>query len=836
MTNDAYGVYANVYQAGLATSNVSLQRIAAFVVDAPTGPTDPYLITGGYEEYKKVYGYSTIGAKSRVPLKNLLNSTSCWCVRSIGAGSKKAVAYITKGSKSVYANTSTIGIGDSATMGLFKTITATGGIGTQESFTAKIGDMQSDPIPNTSTNKDSVLANIAIAINNMFISNGYDDGEAFVLDNNPSKLLSYGSLSISLPNYNDIPVNAKLSFTVVDNLGKTAVTVAETTKAAETTASNFISAITANMQVTEGNTTNISETNGIITILVKKAAPGEYSYSFNIGETNTITPTLTSVEGRGMIENTEIVVRLPSVMDNDTPISIVDQEDAPTNFEVSDTNILATAISTGVLPNDYTITLTINSIDQGSPVINLIDCKSVTNFTGTAIVSIIDDSGNNNFTGDVTDYKSLIKLLADNLPSGTSVEDYGNSVIKVTMPAGNEISITKVSISNDTGSTDISVTASEYVAPTGAINVNQGYIQGKTTTSVSTGINIALTDVIDDSTGKNIFVNDVLGSYSQASLTMNINNTNQLEWAPLIGKTIKLGGGKYVEPADSDILQSWNVFYDTGKIPVIRLMPTVNKSNKVAVHKLIVDILKQRGIGVGVLNKPDGYTDRASLMEYRTAELGINSYRGRIEGTNVKLTDDLTGVSSFYSSAGEVAYKIVAAGYQAAAGIDGNRGILDSVIDVDVHYSKEDRDFLDPAGINLILNKGSLGNVIYGESTLQTSYLPLRDTHNVMIVDDIILQGKDTLEYSMFNFNSVNQRTLAQKRLEAIVDPLYKADVISEYKVDLDITKEDPVDVAKGKMVAKLFIRMYASIKWIELNVYALDSSISIELAESTAS
>lgn len=833
----AYGVYSEVLQAGLATTASDLQKYAGAVVDAFTGPdNEPVLITDGYEGYKNIFGFNPVGAESRVPLKTLLNTTPCYIIRAVGAGSKKPAAFIVKADNKVYPVSSNIGITSGEAFGEMKTIVLEALPDTSASIKMTVGDVSAE-VANTSANKDLVLKTLSEEMTKAFASAGYSDGEVLVLDNNPSNQLSYSEMTCNFGLMSDLISTSKVGLTVKQ--GVTVLATVPATEKGDKADDKFIEALNAAVPA-ESTSVKIlfSEVDGNLVSTVSYAKAGAYSFTAEKAEGSVDMTTEMSL-GKGMVENNTLVLRYPGAMDPEsTTVSVNSGEDVLVS-KTEPAGILAYAEGTGVVSNNISLQMTINDIDLGKPVIQVLDTtklSTVASATCSTIVNLIVSGEENALSGDLVN-GDMIGLLTGLLePYNATVEAYGKTSVKITMAAGNEMKISEIKVTTpDNKLIALVPTASDYVAPNGTMTVTTASVADKVKTADKNMVTVALVEMTDETTGKNIYINEILGEYSNASMIWTIKDPNTVDWMSLIGKTIKLSGGKYIEPTTADLMKAWNKFYDKGAIPVVRMLVSVNKSNTPEIHKLMLDIAKSREVTFAVMNVPAGYASREDLLEYRNVLLGSNTYFGRLEGNRYKMTDDLTGVNAIYDSAGETAARIIACGYNPAAGINGARGVVASAIDVDTKYSEGDRDFLDPAGVNITLNKGSLGCVIYGESTLQVSTLPLHDTHNVIIIQDLVIKCKDNLEYSMFTLNDANTRMLAKKRLEAQCAPFLTDGKIAEYIVDMDITKEDPVDVALGVMVAKVYVRMLSSVKWILLRVYALDSAISLDVVEAAA-
>lgn len=335
-----------------------------------------------------------------------------------------------------------------------------------------------------------------------------------------------------------------------------------------------------------------------------------------------------------------------------------------------------------------------------------------------------------------------------------------------------------------------------------------------------------------DVSGNQMYLPDRInkGAYESANIRVAL-YTSDFSKLRALDNIAWLGGGDdgYL-PTNAQIVAGWNEFADPEKITV-RLLINAGYANS-TVHQAMASIAKKRRDCVALLDMPSDSQSTAAAMNYRQYEMNVNTSYAAIYSPDVLVFDENSGTDVYIAPSGYAAAQIcyterVRAIYWAPAGL--NRGICDGAKGVRVIYGEGDRDLLEPLQINPIRDMGTSGIAIFGEYTTQTASDPFRDLHVRLMCNNIEIAMTDTLAYQLFEPNDEFVRSTMAMDADSYLQPIKNGRGIRDYRIVSDITKEKAADVDAGCGVLNLYIKPTSSLKFIRLNSYILGSGINFD-------
>lgn len=159
-----------------------------------------------------------------------------------------------------------------------------------------------------------------------------------------------------------------------------------------------------------------------------------------------------------------------------------------------------------------------------------------------------------------------------------------------------------------------------------------------------------------------------------------------------------------------------------------------------------------------------------------------------------------------------------------------SRGVLKNVVKLAYNPSQSDRDILYPAGANPIFTTKDSGTLLFGDETL------LGDPGSVFIdigVRRLFIALEVAIataaKYELFQFNDTTTQALFRNMVNPYLRDVQGQRGIINFAVICDSTNNTDQVIAQKGFVADIYIQPNRSINTIQLNMYAVGSSVTFK-------
>lgn len=234
-----------------------------------------------------------------------------------------------------------------------------------------------------------------------------------------------------------------------------------------------------------------------------------------------------------------------------------------------------------------------------------------------------------------------------------------------------------------------------------------------------------------------------------------------------------LSGGENGFPVlNSQISAGWNSFRDRSRIPA-RLLINGGYTDP-SVQQKMVRTAEDRFDAMAILDMPSDKQETMAAKAYREEEMNIDSSFGALYTPDFQIADEYSDELIWIPPSGHVA---AAYAYsertssisRAPAGLV--RGKLPQIRGLAVTYDQGDREILEPIGVNIVIDRDSVGPVIYSEETLQRRKSILSSVHARRLLNLLKVSYADELDYSTFDPNNSHTRFICKQVGENVLKP-----------------------------------------------------------------
>lgn len=291
-------------------------------------------------------------------------------------------------------------------------------------------------------------------------------------------------------------------------------------------------------------------------------------------------------------------------------------------------------------------------------------------------------------------------------------------------------------------------------------------------------------------------------------------------------------------PSSSHWVDAADKYDNASSYPITCLIDS-GQSNAadIAYPTKLISIVENRRDCVTFLSTPiteEQKTDYiGALTQYRD-QLSSTSYAA-LYTPHVKITDRFNDRKLYVSPDGYAAASLSfsAYNYELWFPVAGNkRGRILGVEDVTQRFQDGEMDRLYEKGINPIRFKPGEGIVIWGQKTLQTRPSAL-DRLNVRLLCIVIQPAiKVLLEDFLFDFNTVETRSLAVSAIESYMRRVKARQGVTDFYVVSDDTNNTDNDIDNHIMNVDLFIKPTISAEYINFTTIITRSGVSFEVAQ----
>lgn len=848
-----YKISAGVYVKEIVKNSGALAAVSGTIgcscFGSKKGPLGRHLITGGNEEFTRLYGQSdTSWSLAHLSLKPALNQMTVFYGNRVVNGARYAglSLYYDKLNKSFFSKPFTVGsLGSYETaLRATKLICFSNYLSTGDSIQFDVGETTiTQPFTNTSNYTLSQLAlKIQAELNNIG-----EGGDCSV---------------VKAWNMSDRKQTDVLTFSRLFEQGDTVSFKVKAIGVTETTISQEFD--TDSQTTLNGIVTQLNSVSGLVATTVPAEIPTIKLSCASAGPADlTVTPltfvgedlaltTVVTQEGHGVYDDRVLLLTLPEGYD-DLPVSgqvtgsavTVEVEDDAKVMDIFAENPGAWASSTS-----EGLGIKLGGLDEGiSQRIRLTISKAIIagesfectvgHGTNSYQVGPVEFNGTSDNTLDLI--AQAIKTCIDtNIGTGADVH-----VEKVEGGTENDRSIlvigpnpdTSIEISNAlfVGDDNAPLIEVKNVIPNTPSNKQFDlYLYTRQNISTPTESWVCSLNHQVDSNANSLFIEDRInkGAYVSENIRV-VAYTDDYSILQPITSIAWLGGGDDgMLPTTQQLVQAWDDFADPEQITV-RLLLDGGYTN-VNIQQKMATIAKTRRDCVALLDIPSDKQKAEDVVNFRKYEQNINTSYAAVYSPDVLVFDDIYGVDTYIPPSGYAAASICYternwAIYWAAAGM--TRGVCDGAKGVRYKYDEGQRDLVEGVHVNPVRDMGASGIVIFGEYTSQSQVDPLTDLHVRLLVNNISIYEADSLVYKLFDPNDEYLRAEMVKNISNYLKPIKDGRGLRDYQVISDINNENPADVDLGAAQVKVLLWPTSSTKYIQVTNIINGMGVSVEEA-----
>lgn len=845
------GVYPYEYVKGTAPFNPVNMTIGASVFASKKGPIGPHLITGGWEEFVKIYGNPDMQwSPAHLALKPALKEMRVFYGNRVVNDAKFAglSLFYDDVNKNFFSLPFETGSSQdySNALKISKVLTFSDAIPNGKTISVDLGSENITQVFNQTSNYTLQL--LATQIQSKLDELGTGGSAKVIKAWNLSDRRREDTIVFS----RDFVQTETASIKIKGEPG-----IAETTVSATFDGTT----ITTSDGVRDALIAAINEIDGLTAIALPGEVPGILISCSNAGPVDlTITKValpetmemiVTNIkEGHGVYDDRSIVITLPETLDSleisgsiaESTVTVTVQE----NAKVLD--IYAQNPGAWASNSEEGLGIKITNIDNGiNQRIRLSISQAIAEGnTFEGVLSVGSNSWNCAPVDFATSSDNTLKLIAESIQAcmDENIGVGGSATVEeVTGGVENDRNILIIA---PNASIKMEVTDAQFTGGTTQPVVTISQIIPNTPSKEIFTLSVYSRESINlpieswevsfkkqlDANGNQMFIEDRInsGAYESENIRV-VSYTNDFSKLAELNTIQWLGGGDdgYL-PTTGQIVEGWNEFEDPEKITV-RILINAGYASPV-IHQTMAAIAKRRRDCVALLDMPSQSQSTQAAMNYRQYEMNVNTSYAALYSPDILVFDEVSGMDAYIAPSGYAAAQIcfterTRAIYWAPAGL--NRGICDGAKGVRYKYGEGDRDLLEPLQINPIRDMGTNGIAIFGEYTTQTAADPLRDLHVRLMCNNIEIAMTDALAYKLFEPNDEYIRSVMALEADAYLKPIQDGRGLRDYRVVSDITKENPAEVDAGVGVLSIYLKPVSSLKFIRLNSYILGSGVEFE-------
>jgi Phage tail sheath protein subtilisin-like domain len=288
------------------------------------------------------------------------------------------------------------------------------------------------------------------------------------------------------------------------------------------------------------------------------------------------------------------------------------------------------------------------------------------------------------------------------------------------------------------------------------------------------------------------------------------------------------GGADGSAITNSQIVTGWDAFKNREKVPV-RILINGGYTD-VSVHQKMVAIAEYRQDSFAVLDMPSTAQATQAAWNYRMLDLNINSSYGAIYTPDLLIQDDESNDRRYVPPSGKVAadYAYSDKNYaiwQAPAGH--KRGRLQQVQGMRVDYEQGDRELLNTAGINCLIDKIGSGPVIWGAETLQYQKSILSTVSARRFLNFLKIAYADGLDYNVFDPNNDQTRFEIVQMGRNLCQPFKDAGGLIDFEIVCDEGNNPPSLMDEEAVSVRMYLKITPTAKRILLEAVLLKTGAS---------
>lgn len=309
--------------------------------------------------------------------------------------------------------------------------------------------------------------------------------------------------------------------------------------------------------------------------------------------------------------------------------------------------------------------------------------------------------------------------------------------------------------------------------------------------------------------------------------TEEITNTYQLQHG---------SNGKAV--TDSQRVKALDQMKNTNAYALTLLLDGGNATT--SFHKALIDVAETRKDSVAILSVP--YEAQANseyinkILEYRKDTLNANTSYAALYTPHVKVYDKFNDRKVWVSPDGYVGAIISQTAdnfelWYPPAGF--RRGMLSTVEDVYVRFSKGEMDVLYDNGINVVRFAPGRGILVWGQKTLLSRPSRL-DRLNVRLLLIVIEPAiAEALEDYVFEINNVANRQLVTAMISSYMDNIKARNGVYDYYVLCNEENNTAEDIDNNRMNVWVFVKPTASAEFIHFKTIITPTGLDFGTASS---
>lgn len=256
-----------------------------------------------------------------------------------------------------------------------------------------------------------------------------------------------------------------------------------------------------------------------------------------------------------------------------------------------------------------------------------------------------------------------------------------------------------------------------------------------------------------------------------------------------------------------------------------------------AYQKALNEVCENRQWSFGILCTPISVEQSPmyaeDIVRYRRNELAVNSSHSALYSPHVKIYDKYNDREIFVGNSGFIAakYSETAENYELWYAVAGNtRGTLNNVLDLAVHFTEGDMDYLDQNGVNCLEFNETKGYRIWGASTLQwkASALDAIPTRMLLCVIEPALD--EFLDNFVWEINDAETRDRVVNGITPYMEGIKSRRGVYDFNVICDDTNNSNEDIDNYVMNCWVFVQPTKYAKYIPCKIVITKTGSSMTM------
>jgi len=338
-----------------------------------------------------------------------------------------------------------------------------------------------------------------------------------------------------------------------------------------------------------------------------------------------------------------------------------------------------------------------------------------------------------------------------------------------------------------------------------------------------------------DGFGRNIYVEDVLGSSQYIRAIDNVAITSSVQPKDQASYLAMTFGSDGLAVTDAEMISTSNQLAAKDSYPLTVFMDGGFATP--AYGQQLDGLVSSRQDSVSVLSVPFSDESSASyitdIVDYRKAELNLNSSYSALYTPHVKIYDRFNDRNIYVSPEGYAAGAIseTASTFEIWFPPAGFRRGLVRVLDLRRRFTQGEMDTLYNAGINPLRFTPGKGIAIWGQKTLLSRPSALDRLNVRLLLITVEPAIAEALEDFLFELNDIATQSLVTAIIEGYLNNILSRRGLIDFRVVCDSTNNTPDDIDNNRLNVDVFMKPTRAIEEIPLRAVIVSTGVSFDTA-----